>query len=178
VGRARARAARRLGDRRLPARRPSLAVDAAGRVHAAWWSGREGAAGVFYARSDDGGAPSRAVPMGVADALASRARAAGVAPATAAAGPRVVVAWDDGTRNTPVVRVRVSRDGGHDLRPRRGRQRRRPAGDLPGAGGRRRAAGAGWTEERDPEASHAGHGPNMKDRKAACRCRPSGGGRW
>jgi hypothetical protein len=94
---------------------PSLTTDRAGRVHVAWWSGREGAAGVFYARSDDGGRTfGEAIPMGVAE----RSRPAHVQLAVtegaegAEGAPRVVVAWDDGTRNTPIVRVRVSRDGG------------------------------------------------------------------
>ena len=33
---------------------PSLKVDAKGAVHVAWWTGKEGEAGVYYARSTDG----------------------------------------------------------------------------------------------------------------------------
>ena len=34
---------------------PSLKVDARGVVHVGWWTGKEGEAGVYYARSEDGG---------------------------------------------------------------------------------------------------------------------------
>jgi hypothetical protein len=91
---------------------PSLAVDAAGRVHVAWWSGREGAAGVFYARSADGAASFGApVPLGVAAHSRPAHAQLGVA------GGRVVAAWDDGTRRVPRVVVRVSRDGGATFGP-------------------------------------------------------------
>ncbi|HET8649851.1 MAG TPA: sialidase family protein, partial [Gemmatimonadales bacterium] len=33
---------------------PSLAVDSAGTLHVAWWTGRDGIAGVYYAQSRDG----------------------------------------------------------------------------------------------------------------------------
>ncbi len=99
---------------------PSLAVDAAGRVHVAWWSGKEGAAGVFYARSDDGGTSFvPPTPMGVAPfsrpahaQLAVTGEGAG-----GAAAPTVAVAWDDGTARVPRVLVRVSRDGGATFAP-------------------------------------------------------------
>ena len=146
---------------------PSLAVDAAGRVHAAWWSGREGAAGVFYARSDDGGRTFGApTPMGVAERSRPAHVQLAVAPAADGDAPRVVVAWDDGTRNTPVVRVRVSRDGGTTF----GSAEAVSDDDRPATfpvlaiDGTRLALA--WTEERDPDASHAGHGPDMKDPKA------------
>jgi hypothetical protein len=92
---------------------PSMQVDARGGVHVAWWSGKPGAAGAFYARSADGGRSfAPAVPLGVAE----RSRAAHVqlalAGGAAGAAPRVVVAWDDGTAKSPRVLLRVSHDGG------------------------------------------------------------------
>ena len=33
-----------------------MQVDSAGAVHIAWWTGKQGAAGTFYARSTDKGA--------------------------------------------------------------------------------------------------------------------------
>ncbi len=87
---------------------PSIQVDAANRVHIAWWTGREGAAGVFYARSVDGGRTfSPPVPLGVA----KFSQPAHVQMALGRTG-EVVVAWDDGTREVPQIVVRVSRDGG------------------------------------------------------------------
>ena len=93
---------------------PSLQVDARGVVHAAWWTGKEGAAGVFHARSTDGG---RTFAPATAIGVAERSRPAHVQVAVVAApgdtgAPRVIVAWDDGTVRTPQVRMRVSRDGG------------------------------------------------------------------
>ena len=87
---------------------PSLQVDDAGRVHIAWWTGRQGAAGVWYARSDDGartfGTP---VPLGVADF----SRPAHVQLALGEQD-RLIAAWDDGTLATPRIVVRTSKDGG------------------------------------------------------------------
>src|SRR6476620_6318539 len=47
---------------------PSMQVDSAGTVHIAWWTGKQGAAGTFYARSTDKGATFDApVPFGVSE---------------------------------------------------------------------------------------------------------------
>lgn len=87
---------------------PSLQADSAGRLHIAWWTGREGAAGVYYARSDDGGRTFRApVALGVAPF----ARPAHAQLALARDGG-VVVAWDDARTSPPRVLVRRSTDGG------------------------------------------------------------------
>ncbi|AHG87690.1 putative cytochrome c biogenesis protein [Gemmatirosa kalamazoonensis] len=100
---------------------PSLQVDAAGRVHVAWWTGKEGAAGVFYARSDDGGRTFGApAPLGVAtySRPAHVQLALDAAPNAAPnAEPTVVATWDDGTVRQPRVLVRVSRDGGATFGP-------------------------------------------------------------
>jgi hypothetical protein len=90
---------------------PSIEVDAANRLHVAWWTGREGAAGVYYARSDDGARTfTDPIPLGTAEF----SRPAHVQLAVGAAG-EIVVAWDDGTRQIPRVVVRVSRDGGRSF---------------------------------------------------------------
>jgi hypothetical protein len=87
---------------------PSIAVDAAGVLHAAWWTGKEGNAGVFYARSGDGGKSfSAPIPLGVAQ----YSRPAHVQLAVGA-GNKVVITWDDGTKEVPDVLMRVSMDGG------------------------------------------------------------------
>jgi hypothetical protein len=87
---------------------PTLQVDSTGALHVAWWTGKEGKAGVYYARSTDGARTfSPAIPLGVA----SFSRAAHVQMALA--GPSTVaVAWDDGTRDIPAILLRVSRDSG------------------------------------------------------------------
>jgi hypothetical protein len=87
---------------------PAVQVDAQNRVHVAWWTGKPGAAGVFYARSSDHGRSFEApVTMKKADA----SMPSHVQLALGDSG-RVLVAWDDGTRRTPRVLLRVSRDGG------------------------------------------------------------------
>jgi peroxiredoxin len=91
---------------------PSLALDAQDRLHVAWWTGKPGGAGVYYARSNDAGATfSAPVPLGVAE----QSRPAHVQLALLARGaaaPLLVAAWDDGTRQIPQVVVRASADGG------------------------------------------------------------------
>ncbi|MBL8984226.1 MAG: exo-alpha-sialidase [Gemmatimonadetes bacterium] len=92
---------------------PSIAVDANNRLHVSWWTGREGAAGVKYARSDDGGVTfSAPIPLGVAPfAKASHSQLA----LFGASG--VAVVWDDGTLKPARIALRVSRDGGTTFGP-------------------------------------------------------------
>jgi hypothetical protein len=92
---------------------PSIQVDAANRLHVAWWTGKEGAAGVYYTHSVDGGRSfERPVPLGVA----RYSQPAHVQMAVSGRG-EVVVVWDDGTRDLPQVVIRVSRDGGASFGP-------------------------------------------------------------
>ena len=86
---------------------PSMRLDDEGRIHIAWWTGKTGEAGVWYARSDDGGVTFASQPM----ATGERSQPAHVQLATAPGG-RVVVAWDDGLVAEPGVLLRESRDGG------------------------------------------------------------------
>jgi photosystem II stability/assembly factor-like uncharacterized protein len=91
---------------------PSLMLDARGRLHVAWWTGKEGAAGVWYARSDDGEHFGPAVALGVAaHSLPAHVQLA--------LGPddRVIATWDDGTARYPRVVSRVSNDGGATFGP-------------------------------------------------------------
>lgn len=92
---------------------PSLAVGRDGRVHVAWWTGKEGRAGVQYAVAPAGaGSFSAPVPLG----LAEFSRPAHVQ--IALTGQDVVFAtWDDGTLKQPAVVARVSRDGGRTFAP-------------------------------------------------------------
>lgn len=83
---------------------PSLQVDASGRVHIAWWTGKQGAAGVWYAHSDDG---ARSFGAPIALGVAEFSRPAHVQLALGSGG-RVVAAWDDGTMASPRVVVRTS----------------------------------------------------------------------
>lgn len=85
----------------------SMKADATGAVHVAWWTGKGGAAGVWYARSSDGGATWAAQPI---DTAATSAPAH--VQVTLADSGRVIVAWDDGKSASPRILVRASGDGG------------------------------------------------------------------
>jgi hypothetical protein len=90
---------------------PSLRVDAGGVVHIAWWTGKEGSAGVYYARSTDGANTFSAVPI----AVGSRSTPAHVQLAIGPDGP--VVAWDDGHGPIPKILLRASADSGVSFGP-------------------------------------------------------------
>ena len=84
---------------------PSMQVDSTGAVHIAWWTGKQGSAGTYYARSTDGAKSFDApVALGVGEFSAP-------AHIQLALGPQgtVVTVWDDGTVKTPKVVMRVSR---------------------------------------------------------------------
>ncbi|HET7623053.1 MAG TPA: sialidase family protein [Gemmatimonadaceae bacterium] len=94
---------------------PALAVDSQQRLHVTWWSGKEGAAGVFYARSDDGGKSfTNTTPLGT-DQFSQPAHVQLVVGDSGV----VAVAWDDGTLQTPRIALRISRDHGSDFAPTR-----------------------------------------------------------
>jgi hypothetical protein len=86
---------------------PSLKVSADGVVHIAWWTGKAGEAGVWYARSSDGGANWQAQPLAVGE----QSTPAHVQLGLADSG-QVVVAYDDGLGARPTVTIRASSDGG------------------------------------------------------------------
>lgn len=87
---------------------PSMQVDAKGRLHIAWWTGKEKSAGVYYARSDDGGVTFKTpVPLGVAEFSRASHVQLGLGE-----GDNVVAVWDDGTKKHPQVVMRISADGG------------------------------------------------------------------
>jgi len=86
---------------------PSMRVGTDGAVHIAWWTGKAGAAGVWYARSSDHGATWRAQPIDTAQ----RSAPAHVQLALSERG-MVVVVWDDGKNARPAILLRASSDGG------------------------------------------------------------------
>ena len=150
---------------------PSLQVDARGRVHVAWWTGKEGSAGVYYARSDDGaktfGTP---VPLGVAEF----SRPAHVQLALGE-GEVVAAAWDDGTKQTPVVVLRVSHDGGASFAPAQALSAKGRAAAFPVIGISPRGVTVAWSEEDAAAAAAQQHShASMKDPKARQRLEPVG----
>lgn len=87
---------------------PSIQVDANGRLHVLWWTGKEGSAGAWYANSDDRGATFGAPTALGVDQFS---RPAHVQLAVGGDG-LVVAVWDDGTLESPQVVMRYSTDGG------------------------------------------------------------------
>ena len=85
---------------------PSLEVDAKGAVHVAWWTGKEGEAGVYYAKSTDG------AKTFAAQAIATGERARPAHVQLAVSGEKVYLAWDDGLGTIPRVLLRRSIDEG------------------------------------------------------------------
>ncbi len=142
---------------------PSLQVGADGRLHVAWWTGREGAAGVRYAQSADG-ARTFAPPVDIGVADFSRPAHAQVA---LGADDRVVVAWDDGTLRTPRVTVRASRDGGRTFGPPVPVSEEGRAATFPVLAVDGRHVSVAWSEQSREAADHAAaHAPDMKDPSA------------
>ncbi|HET8769961.1 MAG TPA: sialidase family protein [Gemmatimonadaceae bacterium] len=85
---------------------PSLITDSTGRPHIAWWTGREGRSGVWYARADEQGR------FGTPVALSEMGAMRPVHVQLAVEGDIVAAAWDDAMTPVPRVMVRVSHDGG------------------------------------------------------------------
>jgi hypothetical protein len=87
---------------------PSVAVDARGRVHVGWYTGREGRQGLWYARSDDGGRS-----FGAPAALVTGADVPPSQVALSAIGGEVLMAWDDrpAQRTRRVALARITEAG-------------------------------------------------------------------
>lgn len=90
---------------------PSLKVDDDGNLHIAWWTGKEGEAGVYYAWSADGGRSWTPRELSVGE----RSMPAHVQ--VVVSGGEVFVTWDDGLARVPTVVIRRSADGGRSFEP-------------------------------------------------------------
>ncbi len=132
---------------------PSLQVDQRGSLHVAWWTGKRGAAGVWYARSDDGALTfSKPIPLGVAEF----SRPAHVQLALGGQD-RVVAAWEDGTLAVPRIVVRESKDrGAHWSEPVTLSDSGRAAAFPVVTASRERVAVA-WSEQSPAAAAHDDH---------------------
>jgi hypothetical protein len=140
---------------------PSLQVDSTGRVHIAWWTGKEGSAGVWYARSEDGARTFAApVPLGVAQF----SRPAHVQLALGNGG-RLVAAWDDGTLATPRIVVRTSSDGGVRWSAPATLSDSGKAAGFPVVAVHDGRMSVAWSEQRGAAAEHDAH-MDMKDPNA------------
>ena len=82
-------------------------------MHIAWWTGKEGAAGMWYARQRCG-----ALTFGTPVALGVAEFSTPAHVQLALGGKeRLIAAWDDGTLATPRIVVRTSKDGGTTWSP-------------------------------------------------------------
>ena len=141
---------------------PSLQVDNAGHVHIAWWTGKQGSAGVWYARSDDGartfGAP---VPLGVAEF----SQPAHVQLALGG-NDRLIAAWDDGTLAMPRIVVRTSKDGGAHWSDATALSDSGKVAGFPVIAAHGERMAVAWSQQRSNAPQHDAHmdmkDPNMK----------------
>ena len=142
---------------------PSMQVDSSGTVHIAWWTGKQGAAGTFYARSTDKAHSFEApVALGVGEFSAP-------AHIQLALGPErtVVAVWDDGTVKTPKVVMRVSHDDGATFSAPSLVSTEGRAATFPVLALRDKELTIAWSEQSQSEHDHAKEmAPNMKDPKA------------
>jgi hypothetical protein len=142
---------------------PSLQVDDAGRVHVAWWSGKQGTAGVWYASSVDGARTfCEPVPLGVAEF----SRPAHVQLALGDER-RLIAAWDDGTLQTPRIVVRASTDAGAHWSETATLSDSGMAPGFPVVAVNKARVMVAWSERSLVSAAHDEHASmNMKDPKA------------
>ncbi|HVX88266.1 MAG TPA: sialidase family protein [Gemmatimonadales bacterium] len=138
---------------------PAMALGSDGTVHIAWWTGKAGDAGVWYARSTDGGRSF--VPTAIA--VGASSRPAHVALALTPAG-QVVLAWDDGLGAHPVVKLRRSPDGGRTWLAAQELSDPAAAGTFPVLALIGDSVAVAWSQQSTEAAEHAAHAmPDMKD---------------
>lgn len=150
---------------------PALDVDSAGALHVVWWTGKEGTAGVYTARSANG-AMTFEPPVALGVAQYSRPSHVQLALAS---GNRVVVAWDDGTKQVPQVVLRVSEDGGRHFAPVAPVSTAGVAATFPVLGISGDSVAVAWSEQSAQAAqAEARAMPNMKDPKVSMGLQPVG----
>jgi hypothetical protein len=139
---------------------PSLAVDSAGTLHVAWWTGRDGIAGVYYAQSRDGARSfSDPVPL----QAPGLARPAHVQLALAGSG-RIVAAWDDASGAAPQIKLRVSYDNGQSFGPAADVSDPQLAAGFPVLAISGHSVTVAWSEQNSAEAARrAADRPDMHD---------------
>jgi hypothetical protein len=138
-----------------------LTTDARGRLHIAWWTGKEDRAAVWYARSDDGetfGAPLALSPLGTPRPVHVQ---------MAVRGDTVLAAWDDDIGSGVAVFARFSFDGGLRFSPAVALSDSERAASFPVVGLSPGRATVAWTQK---SAEHHAHEeaarPDMRDPKA------------
>ena len=92
---------------------PGIALDSGGRSHVAWFSGKQGAAGVYYAREEAAGGRQFTAPLALVQARTLPASHAVVSPR---AGGGAWVAWDIAADGRRIASVAVIDDAGNLVR--------------------------------------------------------------
>lgn len=150
---------------------PSMQVDAAGRLHIAWWTGKDGKAGVYYAQSSDHAA-TFATPIAMGVAQYSKPAHAQLALGDSGV---VAVVWDDGTLESPVVTLRMSYDSGATFATAVVLSAAERAAAFPMVNIYGKQLMVVWSEQSREAAEHAAHSrPDMKDPTATMGLSPVG----
>jgi len=140
---------------------PSLATDAKGRLHIAWWTGKEGRAAAWYARADDG------ETFGEPVALSAIGTPRPVHVQLAVRGDTVVAAWDDDIGAGLQVFTRSSIDGGRTFGRAHALSAAGRAAAFPVVGIAHGRVTVAWTEKAEHDHLHDETSrPDMRDPSA------------
>lgn len=137
---------------------PSIIADARGRLHIAWWTGKEGRAAAWYARADDG------VNFGAPQALSAIGTPRPVHVQLDVRGDTVLAAWDDDVGNGMRVFARLSYDAGATFTPAVALSEVGQAASFPVVGLSPSRATVAWTQKSDEHHAHEEAArPDMRD---------------
>lgn len=137
---------------------PSLVADAQGRVHIAWWTGKEGRAAAWYARADDG------ENFGPPTALSALGTPRPVHVQLDVRGDTVLAAWDDDLGAGIRVFARISYDGGGAFTPAIALSDSAQAASFPVVGLAPGQATVAWTQKAAEHHAHEeASKPDMRD---------------
>ncbi|HRN54381.1 MAG TPA: sialidase family protein, partial [Gemmatimonadaceae bacterium] len=137
---------------------PSLIADARGRLHIAWWTGKEGRAAAWYARADDG------ETFGAPQALSALDTPRPVHVQLAVRGDTVLAAWDDDLGAGIRVFSRFSFDGGTRFHPAQVLSDSAQASSFPVVGLSPGRATVAWTQKAAEHHAHEeASRPDMRD---------------
>lgn len=137
---------------------PSLIADARGRLHIAWWTGKEGRAAVWYARADDG------ETFGTPVALSAMDTPRPVHVQLDVRGDTLLAAWDDDLGAGTRVFARFSFNGGASFTPAVALSDSTNAASFPVVGLSSGRATVAWTQKTAEDHAHDESArPDMRD---------------
>lgn len=137
---------------------PSLVADDAGYLHVAWWTGKDGRAAVWYARSADGetfGTPVALSPIGTPRPVHVQLDLR---------GDTLLAAWDDDLGDGVRVFARFSFDAGERFTPAQVLSDAGQAASFPVVGLSPGRATVAWTQKASEQHAHdEASRPDMRD---------------